>query len=170
MKKCRRCGIEKNETSFKKDKRQPDGRTVTCRYCYDNNQLLVKNQDPVQRLNISRARLGKKHSLEWRIAISEGQKRVVSEGRHHWKLSDEEHRDQGRCSIKYRIWREQLLERAARKCEKCSSTNRLHAHHLECFYKHPELRYDISNGQILCQSCHSKLHKLRDKTGRKKRS
>jgi len=169
MKKCRRCGLEKKETAFKKDKRQPDGRTVTCRHCYENNKLLDRNQDPIQKLNQSRAQRGKKHSLEWRLAISSGQRKAVNEGRHHWKKNDSRHKDQDRCSIYYKMWREKVLERAKGKCEKCGNDKRLHVHHIKCFYEFPDLRFDETNGQVLCQSCHSTLHKIRDKTGRKKR-
>lgn len=167
MKKCRRCGIEKRIQKFKVDKRQPDGRTVSCRSCYETNKLKERNKDPIQIQNCRKKSIGKKHSLEWRLAISRGQKRRVEKGEHPWKVNINPHKDTERSRIKYKIWKEQLVCKAQGKCEDCGSEKRLHAHHIKCFYKFPELRFSLENGKILCQSCHSKLHKTRDKTGRR---
>lgn len=165
---CRRCQVSKSIKKFKTDNRQKDGTTVTCRECYEKRQLTDKKLHPLTIENIRKSNTGKKHSLERRLAISKGQKKAVEEGRHHWKKKEISHKDQDRTHIEYKLWREDLLTRAKNKCEDCGSNKRLHAHHIQCFYKNPESRFLIENGKILCQSCHSKLHKTRDKTGRKK--
>lgn len=113
----------------------------------------------VKRPDHSLALKGRKYSLEHRLAISRGNKKAVREGRSVFKIKGNGHIDLDRRRIEYDLWREKLLERAGNKCEKCESTKRLHAHHKKCFYEFPELRIDIDNGEILCQSCHSKWHK-----------
>lgn len=162
---CRRCGDTKRIQKFKVDKRQADGRTVTCRECYETRQLDEWSRTPDQIESQRKKLQGRKYSLEHRLAISRGQKIAVKEGRHHWKKNVHENEDQDRCHIAYKIWKEKLLERCGHKCETCGKTERLHAHHLKCFYEFPELRFDIENGKILCISCHMRLHA---KEGRKK--
>ena len=56
-------------------------------------------------------------------------------------------------------WRESVLERDLYKCKQCYSTHILHVHHIKDWEKYPELRFDINNGIILCNSCHMKLHR-----------
>jgi hypothetical protein len=156
---CKRCGVSKKIQKFKTDKRRDDGRSACCRECYETKQLEVWKRTPEQ-IEAQRSKLqGRKYSLEHRLAISKGQKIAVKEGRHHWKRNDFENEDQDRCHIAYKIWKEKLLERCGGKCETCGKTERLHAHHIECFYKRPELRFEINNGKILCISCHMRLHR-----------
>lgn len=155
---CGRCGKTKRVQKFKVDKRQNDGRTVTCRQCYETNKLDKFFRTPEQIESQRKKLLGRKYTLEHRLAISRGQKIAVEKGRHHWKRNNRPHRDSDRTHIEYKIWKEKLLERCGNKCETCDSTNRLHAHHLKCFYAFPELRFDIDNGKILCISCHMRLH------------
>lgn len=121
--------------------------------------LKGKSKDPIWGINHSKTLKGRKYTLEHRLAISNGQKKAVEEGRHLWKVNDYEHKDQQRHKIEYRIWREKLLLIAGNKCQICQSTHRLHAHHKKCYYEFPELRMDVENGEILCQSCHSKFHR-----------
>lgn len=46
------------------------------------------------------------------------------------------------------------------KCLRCEETNSeiLQAHHVLPFAENPDFRYDIDNGETLCQKCHSKEH------------
>jgi hypothetical protein len=155
---CKRCGIEKRLKSFKKHKNFPD-RLPTCRKCYDTNQLdeIKRTQDQIE--SQRQKMIGKKYPLEHRIIMSNAQKRVVEEGRHNFKNRKTPHKEQDRHRLEYKIWKEKLLEIYEKKCGKCKSEKRLHGHHIKCFYEFPELRYDIDNGILLCQSCHSKLHR-----------
>ncbi len=61
-----------------------------------------------------------------------------------------------RMGKKYKLWRKSVLERDANQCVKCGSICRLHAHHVKKWKDYPELRFDLENGQTLCNSCHSK--------------
>lgn len=163
MGKCIRCGIEKQITAFPKNRRKIGERHLTCRKCYATNQLEVWKRTPEQIEAHRQKLLGRKYTIEHRLAISKGQRKAVKEGRHHWKKNEKAHKDQPRTHIEYKIWKEKLLIRAQEKCEKCGNQNRLHAHHIKCFYKFPRLRFDIENGQILCISCHHRLHKTKGK-------
>lgn len=66
--------------------------------------------------------------------------------------------NEDRNSPEYRSWREAVIKRAGRQCEKCGSRVDLCAHHIESWADHPESRYDITNGQALCRTCHAKEH------------
>jgi hypothetical protein len=56
----------------------------------------------------------------------------------------------------YKEWRRAVLERDGRKCQRCGATTRLTAHHLVAWAKEPALRFDVNNGQTLCEPCHWK--------------
>lgn len=155
---CTRCERELNITRFKTYKYTPDGRTNVCRWCYENNKPEKRTWTPEQKEAHRKKFLGRKYTLEHRMAIARGQKRAVEEGRHHWKKNDKPHPDAFRTHLEYKLWKKTLLERAGFKCEDCGSTKRLHAHHIECYYKNNNLRSDLNNGIILCQSCHLKEH------------
>lgn len=56
----------------------------------------------------------------------------------------------------YNQWRKKVMERDGHKCTQCGSTERLAAHHLFSFTHFPDLRYEVENGSVLCESCHRK--------------
>ena len=58
-----------------------------------------------------------------------------------------------RRSRDYRHWKTALLKRD-KCCVFCGSKDRLTADHVKSFTYYPELRYDLSNGRILCWPCH----------------
>lgn len=41
-----------------------------------------------------------------------------------------------------------------RVCQDCGATTDLHAHHIKPWREFPALRYDLSNGVLLCAACH----------------
>ena len=55
-----------------------------------------------------------------------------------------------------RQWREAVLERDGKVCQKCNATENLEVHHILPVKTHPELRLSVSNGQALCNDCHKK--------------
>lgn len=72
---------------------------------------------------------------------------------HFVNLKDE------RLDINYQLWRDAIHKKYNETCQKCGKTTGImHAHHIKEYAKHPEKRYDISNGILLCEECHKKLH------------
>lgn len=158
---CKRCKEDKKLTSFRKLKCRNGNRSDVCRYCYDNNQLKEIKRSPEQIESQRNKLIGRKYSLEHRIAISRGQQKAVKEGKNHFLRKKELGADHYRMRLEYRIWREKVLKRDGNKCTECGSTNKLHAHHKKCFYEYPDLRLDENNGKTLCISCHMRLHNRR---------
>lgn len=78
-----------------------------------------------------------------------------------------------RRSDEYKEWRRAVFKRDGNTCQLCgdrSSTGRnieLHADHIKPFATHPELRFDISNGRVLCVECHRKTDTWGSKTRRR---
>ena len=86
------------------------------------------------------------------------------DGKGHLRTS-ERVKDQGR--LEYRLWREAVFKRDNWTCQSCQHRgSELHADHIKPYSKHPELRYEVSNGRTLCAPCHratdtygSKVHR-----------
>lgn len=64
-----------------------------------------------------------------------------------------------RNSPQYRKWKLSVRKKYNNTCAECGSNKKLHAHHIKPFAIFPELRFEISNGLLLCQSCHISYHK-----------
>lgn len=159
-KQCKRCKEFRKETSFRTMKCRNGARADVCRKCYDTNQLKEHKRSPEQ-IESQRAKLlGRKYTIEHRLAISEGQKIAVKEGRHPWKINKKRHQEQDRHCLLYKIWKEKVKEYKGNKCEICGRTDRLHVHHVKSYYYFPELKFDVENGKILCISCHCRHHRL----------
>lgn len=54
------------------------------------------------------------------------------------------------------VWRMQVFTRDNFTCTECGSKKNIQAHHIQRWAEHPNLRFDIDNGQTLCKKCHSK--------------
>jgi hypothetical protein len=63
-----------------------------------------------------------------------------------------------RASTKLQEWRKAVFARDKYTCQKCGARNcYLQAHHIKQFAYHPELRFEVSNGQTLCKPCHKEM-------------
>lgn len=63
-----------------------------------------------------------------------------------------------RNSLKYKLWREEILRRDVWGCQMpgCRTVDELlEVNHIKRFVDFPELRFDISNGITLCNPCHN---------------
>lgn len=131
-------------------------------------------QSEEQKRKLRLARLGKKHSKEWKRKISErlkghtswtkGRKRTQEE-LEKWRVSMKKTYDRkGRKKYKRYIhvkskeliqWRSNVFLRDNWTCQICGIRGRyLEAHHLKSWAKFPELRYELENGVTLCKECH----------------
>lgn len=66
---------------------------------------------------------------------------------------------QKRDNSEYLIWRDSVYRKDGFRCICCSSNTNIHAHHINSYHSHPELRTDVDNGVTLCKTCHYNFHK-----------
>jgi len=84
-----------------------------------------------------------------------GQKRLYGEAHPLYKVDSRRKNRRG----KHGPWARAVISRDNATCQKCGAQNvELHAHHIRSFADHPELRWDVSNGQTLCYRCHWEEH------------
>lgn len=62
-----------------------------------------------------------------------------------------------RASKRFKDWRNEVFERDNYTCQDCGVRGGyLEPHHIKPFAYFPELRFELSNGQTLCNICHKK--------------
>jgi len=89
---------------------------------------------------------------------------------YNWKGGKSKGYKTGYYSKEYKDWRKAVFERDNYICQKCRKRgNYLNAHHVLSFAKYPALRFEISNGQTLCQVCHKKTDNYAGKIRRRKK-
>lgn len=110
---------------------------------------------------ISRGLTGKKLSKEHRKKLSDshvGKKQPWKAGSNHWnwKNGATEKNAALRNSLEYKEWRRKVYLRDNFTCQECGSKRNLNADHIKPFSLFPDLRFEVSNGRILCLNCHKK--------------
>lgn len=83
---------------------------------------------------------------------------MLGENNTAWKNGVSKKNNIIRTSSESRIWRKNLLK-LYKKCIKCKSNKKLEAHHINNFSEYENKRFILSNGVILCNSCHINFHK-----------
>lgn len=63
---------------------------------------------------------------------------------------------------RYKAWRLAVYKRdkftcRMLHCKKKGFKHKIQAHHIKKWSEHPDLRFEVSNGITLCQSCHKKI-------------
>lgn len=77
-----------------------------------------------------------------------------------WRNGSAERRA-ARNTSAYRDWRKIVLACDKHACRRCGKRGgNLHVHHIKGWATHPELRYEVSNGETLCRVCHGVVHGL----------
>lgn len=86
------------------------------------------------------------------------ERRIGRGGTYHSKRLNAENQKEAR------NFRRAVRLRDKDTCQSCglSSAAGLCVHHIKSWSKHPELRYEVSNGLTLCRNCHIKIHSLED--------
>lgn len=55
-----------------------------------------------------------------------------------------------------REWRNLVMKRDNHQCVECGAIDNLEVDHIKPYAAYPDLRHDVSNGRVLCRSCHVK--------------
>jgi hypothetical protein len=77
---------------------------------------------------------------------------------YNWKGGITPENKRIRHSSEYRVWRTKVFVRDNFTCQICKEVGgELQVHHIHSFSKHPELRFDVTNGVTLCVKCHKKV-------------
>ena len=72
-----------------------------------------------------------------------------------WERNDRQQRN----SPEMCKWRVKVFKRDNYTCADCKTRGgALNAHHIKSFKEYPKLRFMVSNGVTLCQTCHKKRH------------
>lgn len=126
---------------------------------------------------IGQALQGRKHSSEARLRMSEVARKRPPKARllnslgviRYWarKLQGkprkyQEKPIQGWGSPGYVAWRRKVFIRDNHTCQNCKKRGvEIEAHHVKSWARHPELRYEVSNGITLCRiPCHVEANRL----------
>jgi len=92
------------------------------------------------------------------IRVAKAAKDMEGEKNGMWRGGISSERDL--LSRKEARWREVVFKKGNYICRKCNKKGcTLNAHHKKCWSKYPELRFKVSNGLILCEGCHKRLHR-----------
>jgi len=75
-----------------------------------------------------------------------------------WKGGKTLERERAQHSQELKDWREAVYRRDNWACVTCGAVGKIHAHHVMPWADHPDLRFEVSNGQTLCEVCHGKVH------------
>lgn len=98
------------------------------------------------------ANLEKRGKEKQRLSVSSR----IGELHQNWKGGTSKAYKTGYYSTEYKNWRKSVFERDNFTCQECSSTGFITAHHIKSFAHYPGLRFELSNGLTLCETCHSK--------------
>lgn len=93
------------------------------------------------------------------IPWNKGLKGYMAEEKNcNWKNGITPKNDKIRHSFEIKEWKKKVYERDKYTCQVCYKIGgRLNAHHIKPFSEHLELRFDVDNGQTLCERCHKNL-------------
>ena len=58
---------------------------------------------------------------------------------------------------RYKIWRNKVIDNQHGRCGKCGD-KATHAHHIQNYKNNISLRYEVSNGILMCKECHEQFH------------
>jgi hypothetical protein len=60
---------------------------------------------------------------------------------------------------RHAAWARRVISRDRATCQRCGVTGvEMHAHHVKSYIDHPQMRWDVTNGETLCYRCHWNEH------------
>lgn len=83
-------------------------------------------------------------------------KRNIGENNGSWKGGISDINFKIRTGSKYKRFRKEVFSRDGKICCQCGSNEKLEIDHIKAFALYPELRYEPTNGRVLCHACHVK--------------
>lgn len=140
MKKCTKCGEFKPLSCFNKDRSKSDGLNYYCTQCRVKNNKKYKKYFDQYRKNNKESQKEYRNGLKKKYGI--GLRTVNTYG------------------LKLALL---VYDRAGRKCEECGEINDLTIHHKDGNGRHNQekglpMNNEPDNLQVLCRSCHGRLH------------
>ena len=134
-----------------------------CRYCgkifYVFPNVLRKNKGNYCSQSCARKAIQNAKGKHWKMPNGFGEKvKNWTSGNKNgnWQGGTSRAYKTGYWSNQYKKWRRMVFERDEYTCQVCGKKNcYLTAHHIKSFRFFPELRFRLSNGQTLCEVCHS---------------
>lgn len=140
------------------------GETVVWKRLHEHGITLKDHENGGHRLKVGRV-----FSDEHRANIARSQKGKTGALNINWKGGVTLENVKARLSPEAIAWKKAVLQRHGYSCQecgvkrhslcKCCGTKvQLHVHHIKSFAKHPELRFDVENGEVLCPKCHTSRH------------
>ena|ERR1700690_2453273 len=132
---CKKCGIEKNVNEFWKN-------------TPPKNQKIIRQLYRSSCIECLRVKDKKKYVRGVPFVKGHIPWSKKNKGKYFFERNSCE-----RNAAKDMDWKKLVKERD-KKCVKCGSKNKLHAHHIIPFKDNIETRFDLDNGITLCISCH----------------
>lgn len=135
-----------------------------CRIAGYNAGKKMSDEQRATLSKIAKQRIGDK-SPRYGAVLSEKTKQKIAnslKGRFRgadnpqWRGGHKNQRRAWHSRHEYKEWRNAVFQRDNYTCQKYGkpSNGDIQAHHIETWYEAPELRFEISNGIALCESCH----------------
>ncbi len=141
-----------------------------CVYVFKENNFNGSNQDVKKRMNYMRTikalKLQGLYNKDVCNAICESIKRIKEESTYKecigpiTRIFNDGVPFSRFTEYEYVLWRNAVIKESDGKCIKCGSLSATNCHHILNYASYPELRYESSNGVLMCKKCHYKFHKL----------
>lgn len=137
-----------------------------CKYCGKEIKTTKSvNKQYCSKVCRDKGYVGKKHTEEHCRKISKALKGKVPKnawksGELHPMWNPDRTDQRERFTNKYKEWRYAVIKRDRWVCQICgdkrSSGKKFCVDHIKPFSMYPKLRYEVSNGRVLCNECHRK--------------
>jgi 5-methylcytosine-specific restriction endonuclease McrA len=168
VKKCSKCGVEKELTEFPRDKSRKDGYGYWCRLCSKNNRTKerVKQYNNTFMSTVKGRKQRQQNVKKWRLKNKD---KIREQGKRYQKTYYSKYPEKANLlpNRKYVTWilKPIVLERDNNTCQYCLATGiPLNCHHIIPVKYAPETVKDINNLITLCKDCHKKVHDNNTKT------